>query len=336
MAAENRPLVSIVVPVYNVADYLDECVHSLLEQTYRNFELILVDDGSTDASGNMCDWYAENNANVVVLHKTNGGLSDARNFGVKHCHGDFVSFVDSDDYVSPIFLDALMRATEKSGCSMAAFPFSTSFRDGEEPNLCATFVDLLDCGPIERLTSKQYIDMLLRHTCDTGAPFRIYRKDSVLSHPFPAGAIFEDAATVYRIVHEVGSVALVPCEGLYAYRQRGRSIIHSEADKKMVDSAGIIGRQVERDMRAWYPDSWIAACSCGFSINRVALMRTGNAQGDYRKRLWAEMKRYRGGLLIDGKAKAVKRVAAGLSYLGMGPFLVLSRVFDYMKDGGVK
>ena len=87
-------LVSIIVPVYNVEKYLPTCVDSLINQTYKNVEIILVDDGSTDQSGNICDTYLEKDNRIVVLHKKNGGLSDARNFGIEHAKGDYYSFVD--------------------------------------------------------------------------------------------------------------------------------------------------------------------------------------------------------------------------------------------------
>lgn len=332
----SAPLVSVIVPVYNVEAYLAECVESLVAQTWPEVEIILVDDGSTDSSGGLCDGYEAAYGNVTSLHKPNGGLSDARNFGVTCCHGDCVIFVDSDDYVSPVFVEALMRAACETGCAIATVPFATCFYDGEDAGLARTLGEVAACGRPRRLSAKEYIDMLLRHTCDTGAPFRAYPRDVVLDHPFPVGLTFEDAATVYRMAHDAGDVALVPCKRLYAYRQRGGSIIHSGADDSMVESAISIGRQVEADMKAWYPDGWRSACSCGFSINRVALMRTTEDQEDYRKRLWEEMRRYRAGLLRDRGAKPVKRAAAALSYLGMDSFLAFSRVFDRAKEGGVR
>jgi glycosyltransferase involved in cell wall biosynthesis len=332
----NAPLVSVIVPVYNVEAYLAACVESLVAQTWPAVEIILVDDGSTDSSGGLCDGYEAAHGNVISLHKPNGGLSDARNFGVTRCHGDCVMFVDSDDYVSPVFVEALVCAARETGCAIAAVPFATSFYDDEDAGLARTLGEVAACGQPRKLSAKEYIDMLLRHTCDTGAPFRTYPRDAVLDCPFPVGLTFEDAATVYRMVHDAGDVALVPCERLYAYRQRGGSIIHSGADDSMVESAISIGRQVESDMRAWYPYGWHSACSCGFSINRVALMRTMGSQKDYRKRLWDEMRRYRAGLLHDSGAKPVKRAAAALSYLGMDTFLAFSRAFDRAKEDGVR
>lgn len=94
-------LISIIVPVYNVESYLEQCIDSILAQSYKNLEIILVDDGSTDRSGDICDRYAEKDSRIHVVHKANGGLSSARNAGLKICHGDYLGFVDSDDYIDP-------------------------------------------------------------------------------------------------------------------------------------------------------------------------------------------------------------------------------------------
>ena len=95
------PKVSVIIPVYNVEQYLNRCIDSVLNQTYKDFEIILVDDGSTDKSGEICDVYAEKDSRITVIHKENGGLSDARNFGIDAARGDFLTFLDSDDYFHP-------------------------------------------------------------------------------------------------------------------------------------------------------------------------------------------------------------------------------------------
>ena len=100
-------LISIIVPVYNVEDYLEDCVHSLELQTYKNIEIILVDDGSPDRSGKICDKLALKDARIKVIHKKNGGLSDARNEGLEHSNGEYIAFVDSDDIVEPNFIKVL-------------------------------------------------------------------------------------------------------------------------------------------------------------------------------------------------------------------------------------
>ena len=121
------PLVSIIVPVYNVKPYLNRCVDSLLGQSYQNMELLLVDDGSTDGSETLCDEYAAQDARVRVLHKKNGGLSDARNAGVDAAKGEYLSFVDGDDWVSPYYIENLYRALEQAGADFSASCFEEVF-----------------------------------------------------------------------------------------------------------------------------------------------------------------------------------------------------------------
>ena len=112
--------------MYNVEQYLEECIGSILGQTYPNIEIMLVDDGSTDASSSICDKYASEHDCIKAIHRQNGGLSAARNTGVKASHGDYIGFIDSDDFISPVFYEALYRAIEQSEMKMA------TMRHGEE------------------------------------------------------------------------------------------------------------------------------------------------------------------------------------------------------------
>lgn len=121
MSNKEQPLVSVIVPIFNTENYLSECIESLLEQTYEPLEIILVDDGSTDNSGKICDNYAANNSMLVVLHTKNQGRTKARLSGVEHAHGAFVSFVDADDYVAPNYVEHLVTCllehkVDVSGC----------------------------------------------------------------------------------------------------------------------------------------------------------------------------------------------------------------------------
>lgn len=141
----NDNLVSVIVPVYNVKSYLEECFESICCQSYQNIEIILVDDGSTDGSGELCDDLATRDGRAVVLHKDNGGLSDARNAGLRLAKGDWISFIDSDDYVSPVFIEVLLNAALDTGCDIAAIPFGKPFKDGEKCNLVDVF------GPVAPL-----------------------------------------------------------------------------------------------------------------------------------------------------------------------------------------
>ena len=115
----DNELISIIVPVYKVEKYLEKCVKSILKQTYTNLEIILVDDGSPDKCGQLCDELAKTDDRIIVFHKENGGLSDARNYGVERANGEYIGFVDSDDYIHECMYKELYEAIKKSGTSIA-------------------------------------------------------------------------------------------------------------------------------------------------------------------------------------------------------------------------
>ena len=111
--------ISVIVPIYNVEQYLYQCIDSIIAQTYTNLEIILVDDGSTDSSGEICDKYASVDCRIVVIHKKNGGLSEARNAGINVATGDYIGFVDSDDYIFPDTYRGMIEACENNNCEIA-------------------------------------------------------------------------------------------------------------------------------------------------------------------------------------------------------------------------
>ena len=118
---KNNPVVSVIIPVYNVEKYLEECIDSVLAQTYQNIEIILVDDGSTDSSGLICDRYAEKNTNISVIHQKNSGLSAARNSGLNKANGDYIYFLDSDDYISADAIEKLFSIAENDKSDIVFF-----------------------------------------------------------------------------------------------------------------------------------------------------------------------------------------------------------------------
>ena len=119
MHDEQNDLVSVIVPIYKVEEYLRECVDSIINQTYKNLEIILVDDGSPDKCGEICDEYARNDSRITVYHKENGGLSDARNYGIDRCNGEYITFVDSDDVLKSNFVETLMGLIEEYDADVA-------------------------------------------------------------------------------------------------------------------------------------------------------------------------------------------------------------------------
>ena len=152
-------LISVIIPVYNVEKYLEECVLSVINQTYSNLEIILVDDGSTDGSGLLCDQYKDRDSRIKVIHKKNGGLSDARNVALEICNGQYISFVDSDDYVSEAFIEIMYQAIIDNDCQMSAVHGGIDFWDerSNRPHLASS----LDECNIKVFNSKNALELML-------------------------------------------------------------------------------------------------------------------------------------------------------------------------------
>lgn len=315
----NDNLVSVIVPVYNVKSYLEECYDTICCQSYQNIEIILVDDGSTDGSGELCDDLATRDARTVVLHKENGGLSDARNAGLRIAKGDWISFIDSDDYVSPVFIEVLLNAALDTGCEIAAMPFGKPFKDGEKCNLA----DVLgSVAPAKPLASHSVQCLMLYQALDTGAQWRLYAKASLGIDPFPVGLYYEDLASIYKIIHRIDNVAVVDSRELYAYRMRGNSIIRQNYSHLKGASALKISGDLYANICNWYPELSDAAASRCFSVCRMVFAQaisastaSESAESDADE-LWSVIKRFRTTVLKDSKARKRERFAAFIACLG--------------------
>ena len=209
--------ISVIVPVYNVEDYLDKCVESIVNQTYTNLEIILVDDGSTDSSGNKCDEWASKDERIIVIHKENGGLSDARNTGIELATGEFLSFVDSDDYVSENFLESMYLAMNKYNCELAICNVTTVDEDGK---LNEQFYQ-----PFNRLTlakSHNKYESLSFHSASN----KLYKKRLFDTIRYPNGKLYEDLFVYHYILDEVDKTAYTGINS-YFYCIRSGSIMTS-------------------------------------------------------------------------------------------------------------
>lgn len=215
-------LVSIVVPVYNVEKYLKKSIESILNQTYKNIEILLVDDGSTDSSGKICDSFSKVDPRIRVFHKANGGLSDARNFGIEQMRGQYVAFIDSDDYISNDFVWKLYSSIKNNDSEVSICSFSLVDEKGEKIK-----DELLDSGEV-CLPGKQILEKVL--TADgyryVVAWNKLYRSTLFEKFQFKIGKLYEDEFLNYPLFWECQKVSIVE-EPLYLYVQREGSIVQS-------------------------------------------------------------------------------------------------------------
>lgn len=207
-----------------MAPYLDDCIRSVLKQSYRELEIILVDDGSTDNSSQICDMYGESDNRVRVIHKTNGGLSSARNEGLKVAKGEYISFVDSDDWLELNFYEVLYRALEENNADISVCGRYLASEHAKIEMYCADTCILL--------SRKEALSQIFKlGVLDVAAWDKLYRRDVLQNICFPEGEINEDTAVIYDIFDRVGTVVHIG-KPLYNYRIRSGSITKSGYSEK--------------------------------------------------------------------------------------------------------
>lgn len=216
---------SIVVPVYNVKKYVQQCAESLINQTYKNLEIILVDDGSTDGSGALCDKMAETDKRIRVIHKQNGGLSDARNKGIDAASGEYIGFVDSDDWVSPDMYEKMLEFMIQENADIAVCGWIEEFRDSSRKK----------CPYSKSLNKNQAMTELLNNiTIADHAGDKLYRTHLFRNIRYPAGKTYEDIRTTYQLFNCSERVVFIS-EAFYHYRQRKGSIARGNFHLKKME-----------------------------------------------------------------------------------------------------
>lgn len=218
--SETNPLVSIIVPVYNVEAYLSRCIDSLIRQTYNNCEIILIDDGSTDTSANICDYYAKSHDNIRAIHQSNQGLSAARNRGIDAAKGSFFAFIDSDDYVDPDFISSLLTAIKHSGSKLAIC--SVANEDEQGKSLQLDYFQQLD-------NQIHTCHDCMQQSCSNSSMIvawnKLYAAELWETLRYPEGAIHEDELVFHYILRQCSIVAFVK-QPLYHYVHNKDSIMH--------------------------------------------------------------------------------------------------------------
>lgn len=223
--AVKQPLISVIVPIYKVELYLSECIDSILSQTYRNLEIILVDDGSPDTCPEICDAYAEKDSRIIVIHKENGGLSDARNAGLAVCSGEYLVFVDSDDLLTGNAVEALYTLAKDHDVPLV-IGVNQRFCESSEP------VNQPLSAQVRRLSKMEAIEDMLRNGCASWG--RIYHRSVHEEILFPRGEINEDEAIVLRILERCETIIWTD-QVVYRYRCRPESITTAEFSRKKMD-----------------------------------------------------------------------------------------------------
>ena len=228
-------MVSIIVPIYNVEQYLKPCLDSILASTFQDFELILVDDGSTDGSGALCDDYSQKDMRVIVIHKQNGGLSDARNAGLEKAEGDYVLFIDGDDVIHPQMIQVLYDAVNGGDYDLSMV-YGIKVKDGEYTELMAQEITA-DTHSFE-ISQDEFQKRIFNISSFQYQVVwnKLYRKSLILGMTF-LDVISEDVEWNNRVCLRVNKAVVIEAD-LYFYLQRTGSIMHGGVSEKSVGRIG--------------------------------------------------------------------------------------------------
>ena len=226
------PLISIIVPVYNVENYLKRCIESILNQTFWDFELILVNDGSTDKSGNICDEYSMIDNRVKIIHKENGGLSSARNTGIKLAKGKYIGFVDSDDYINNMMYEILYKFIEMNDADIAI----CNYKKVSDDSILNKEVNWSKIG-VEKFSNIEALEQIYEMN---GPQFvtawnKLYKKELFINCKYPEGKINEDEFIAHKLLYNSDLIIYVN-EKLYYYYLRENSIMNSKFTIKRFDA----------------------------------------------------------------------------------------------------
>ncbi|MDN0066649.1 glycosyltransferase family 2 protein [Bacteroides gallinaceum] len=322
----SKPLISVIVPVYNVEKYLAKCVDSILGQTYANLEIILVEDGSPDNCGKICEEYAKKDKRIKVIHKKNGGLSDARNVAIDVAKGEYITFVDSDDYVTSDYVETLYRLVEKYQCK-AGVAWSRTFHEGcdadtNQPSYQEKVFDRMD--GIEK--------MFYQELFDTAAWCKIYHRslfETGIRYPF--GLLYEDLPTTYLLFLQADNIAF--CNHIiYNYLLRPNSIEGQPFKVNKLNSALKILNIIQNHADELKPIEKAVRCRL-LSFCLHILLEMPTEYPDKRKQVLIDyVKRNRWKVLTDARARKKARVGALISYIGLNTTRkILNRVKERNK-----
>ena len=308
-------LVSIIVPAYNVEKYIKKCINSLINQTYKNIEIILVDDGSTDGTGKICDLFSKKDKRIKVIHKENGGLSDARNCGIDIATGNYILLVDSDDYVDLEIVEFLYNNLKENNADISTClpkKFKENDNDSLKDDKKNTNAILKKEDALENLF---YLKNLT-----VSAWGKLYKKELFKNIRYPKGKLYEDLPTTYRLFAK-SNIISTNSKKMYYYLIRKGSIMNSKFNKKRMDSLYFTREQTEF-VKKEYPSILNAAINQEF-MEAVGIAKEIPFNKEYskeRKELIKVLKKYRNNVIKDKKASIKNKTYAVFSLFNMGGF----------------
>lgn len=310
---EKKPLISVIIPVHNAEDTLDVCIQSIEMQEFKEYEIILVDDGSTDQSGIICDTRAEENETIRVFHTENRGAAAARNFGVRQAKGEVVAFVDSDDTVSEIYLSYLWELMQEYDSDIAVCSYDKVYEGNKVVEVDVGEDEVRFC-----ISGEDAVESLLYQKYFLSVPWGMISKRRLWDKVrFPEDTKAEDMGTIYRLFAAADKVAY-GSESEYQYYQRKNNTMFSTCDERNRDYYKHC-REMITYVKANVPSCRKAAVSRFFSACFQILSETpmNEEHQEMIRQIYRDIRKMQNTVLLDPKAKLRNRMAAALSLISI-------------------
>lgn len=311
-------LVTVIVPVYNVEKYIEKCLSSICGQTYHNLEIIVINDGSEDGSGDICEKYTKQDSRIKVIHQKNQGISVARNVGLERCKGRWITFVDSDDYIEAYMIEELLQLVSLNKSDIGICNWKEVY-ENDAPNMQP---EEKETALISTMTEVEGIKkMLYQDNADCCVWGKLFKAELFQEIRFPVGMLYEDFAVMYQVFGKAKTVTFTEAKG-YCYLQRQDSIIRMNYKHKKMDLIKLAD-DVQKYIAADYPDLKKAVASrvvrANFHIYLQIPVKAGFEED--RRRIEENIRKYRKTVLQDKDAKRGTKIALLLTYFGFDTFL---------------
>ena len=319
------PLISIIIPVYNVEKYVARCIDSVLAQTYKNIEIIIVNDGSTDQSGEICKDYSNRDKRIKLINKTNGGLSDARNAALNCFNGEYVTFVDSDDYIAIDYIEYLYNLIISNNTNIAISQPYKVCSENKKINNKKEEIKIVD--------SEEAIESFLYQKLFTAtAHCKLYSREIFAKIRYPFGYYYEDAAVIVHILSLCPRV-VISNQMKYYYVQRQDSIMSGTFNPKKMHRIEISNNNLDF-IKEFFPNLICAAeCRCFLSgVQTLREIPTTLENKQFIDETWGVILKYRKNVLKDKKVKTTIKLMAVCSYLGRRFLTFLGGCFTFLRN----
>jgi len=309
----NDILVSVIIPVYNVERYLDRCINSIINQTYSNIEIILINDGSTDKSLEKCNEYKDKDSRIKLISKKNSGLSDTRNCGINVATGKFLTFIDSDDWITSDYIKHLIDLVNSYQADISVTSYLKVWEGKEE----VLRINDKDKKPVIMDSEEAIVFLLYQRLFTTSAWGKLFKQELFKDVNFPSGKIYEDMGTIYKLFYNAKKIVYADHK-TYLYFQRGGSIVNSPFSIKRLEYLEFTKECMEFT-KEMLPSAYSAAVSRHFSacFQLLSILPRDKVYKEIRSVLYIEIAKYRKMVLGDRKARNINRYAAFISYFGI-------------------